>query len=139
MSSTSQPHPAASDRPRLRRPPSHRRLGIGLGVLLFGLAVLGGGGALVLRNLLDPGEAVAGVTDVALRDNAFSPAAIEVPVGTTVTWRWDGAEEHNVVGDGFGSPVHRDGAFAHAFAEPGTYPYRCTLHFLMRGEVVVVA
>lgn len=124
------------DRPHLRRRPSPRRLVIALGGLLLLLAVVGGG-ALVLRDLLDPGEAVAGVTEVTLRDNAFSPAAIAVPPGTTVTWRWDDVEAHNVVGDGFESPVQTEGEFAHPFAEPGTYPYRCTLHFLMRGEVVV--
>lgn len=125
------------ERPRLGRRPSRRRLGIVLGALLLGLGVLGGVGALVLQSLLDPGEAVSGVTVVTLRDSAFSPAAIEVPAGTTVTWRWDDAEAHNVVGDGFESSVQLDGEFAHAFTEPGTYPYQCTLHFLMRGEVVV--
>lgn len=124
-------------RPRLGTRPSRKRVGIALGILLLALAVVGGGGALVLRNMLDPGEAVVGVTEVTLRDNAFAPASIEVSAGTTVTWRWDEAEEHNVVGDDFASPVQLDGEFTHAFAEPGTHAYRCTLHYLMRGEVVV--
>jgi plastocyanin len=54
-----------------------------------------------------------------------------------VTWRWQGEEEHNVVADDFESPTQTTGRFAHTFAEPGTYAYECTLHFFMRGEVVV--
>lgn len=104
---------------------------------LIGLAVLAGAGALLVRARLDPGAPVAGVTEVAIHDNAFAPTAIEVPVGTTVTWHWDGREQHNVVGDGFQAPTQANGAFAHTFGEPGTYPYRCALHYFMRGEVVV--
>ena len=95
------------------------------------------GGFFWLWNRMDPGEAVAGVLTVAVRDNEFAPSAVEVPSGSTVTWTWEGAEEHNVVGEGFESPVQREGEFVQTFAEPGPHPYRCTLHYLMRGEVVV--
>lgn len=106
-------------------------------ITIVSLALLAGAGALFVRAQLDPGAPVAGVTDVAVRDDLFAPAAIEVPAGATVTWRWEGEEEHNVVGDGFQSSNQVDGEFAHTFAAPGTYDYRCTLHFFMRGEVVV--
>jgi plastocyanin len=119
-----------------RRPSRRRRILLGVVVALIAVA---GIAALVVRAQLDPGDPVAGVTEVAVRDNEFAPAAIEVPVGTTVTWRWEGEEEHNVVGDGFESPVQTEGEFAQTFAEPGTYDYRCTLHVFMRGEVVVTA
>ena len=108
-----------------------------LTVALVALAVVAGTAALVIRAQLDPGDPVAGVTEVAVRDDEFAPAAIAVPVGTTVTWRWEGDNQHNVVGDDFESPVQTDGEFAQTFAEPGTYDYRCTLHLFMRGEVVV--
>jgi plastocyanin len=78
-----------------------------------------------------------GVTDVAVRDNVFEPPVIEVPVDTTVTWRWEGDNPHNVVGDGFESEIQTAGTFTHAFAAPGRYDYRCTLHGGMRGEIVV--
>ena len=103
------------------------------------LAALAGGAALIVRAELDPGPPVAGVTTVAVRDQEFVPAAIEVPAGTTVTWQWEGDEGHNVVGDAFESPTQTDGTFSQTFGEPGTYAYECTLHFFMRGEVVVVA
>lgn len=114
---------------------SNRR--VALVATLLVLIVGAGIAALAVRAQLDLGVPVAGVSTVAVRDNEFAPAAIEVPAGTTVTWRWEGEEEHNVIGDQFESPVQNDGAFAHVFAAPGTYDYRCTLHVFMRGEVVV--
>jgi plastocyanin len=82
---------------------------------------------------------VTGVTEVAARDNRFTPPAIQVPAGTTVTWRFeDRFVPHDVTADGFGSgEPERSGTFAHTFDQPGTYPYRCTLHAGMDGRVVV--
>jgi plastocyanin len=83
------------------------------------------------------GALVTNVSEVAVRDNYFEPAAIEVPLGTTVTWRWEGDHDHNVVGDDFASDVQTEGDFARSFTEPGRHAYRCTLHGGMDGEVVV--
>ena len=82
---------------------------------------------------------VTGVTQVAAKDNRFSPAAIQVPAGTTVTWTFeDGLIPHDVKGDSFSSgEPRRKGSFTHTFDRPGTYPYRCTLHDGMTGRVVV--
>ena len=78
--------------------------------------------------------------DVAVTDMRFEPASLEVEAGTTVTWLFDdGSVRHDVVGDGWGSEVERDGTFTHTFDEPGTYAYDCTLHRGMTGEVVVTA
>ena len=86
-------------------------------------------------------DAVAGVTEVAAKDNQFTPPAIEVPAGTTVTWAFeDGFVPHDVTADGFSSgDPQRSGSFTHTFDQPGTYPYRCTLHDGMTGRVVVTA
>ena len=137
--SSNVPDPTATQPPPpvTQRRPRHR-LWIGLAAGALVLAVLGIATVLIVRAQLDPGDPVSGVTEVAVRDDEFAPAAIEVPTGTTVTWRWEGEDEHNVVGDGFESPNQVDGEFAHTFAAPGTYDYRCTLHFFMRGEVVVI-
>ena len=81
----------------------------------------------------------AGVTRVAAKDNKFTPPAIQVAAGTTVTWAFeDGLVPHDVTGDGWrsGDP-QRKGTFAHSFDRPGTYPYRCTVHDGMNGRVVV--
>jgi plastocyanin len=84
---------------------------------------------------------VTGVTEVAAKDNRFTPPAIEVPADTTVTWEFkDRFVPHDVTGDGFSSgEPRRSGSFTHTFDRPGTYPYRCTLHDGMEGRVVVTA
>jgi plastocyanin len=108
-----------------------------LAVVLAVVAVLVAGSALLVRAQLDPGPPVSGVTEVVVRDNEFIPPSIAVSPGTTVTWRWEGEQAHDVVGDGFASPIQAEGEFSHTFSERGTFDYRCTLHAFMRGRVVV--
>jgi len=100
-------------------------------VVLAGCGGGGGGGA--------DAAPVTGVTEVAAKDNRFTPAAIQVPAGTEVTWRFeDGFVPHDVKADGFSSgEPRRKGTFAHSFAQPGTYAYHCTVHDGMTGRVVV--
>lgn len=83
-------------------------------------------------------EGTATAPVVVLERRAFRPEASTVPAGTTITWSWpEGSIDHNVVGDGFSSPIQRAGTFAHRFAEPGSYAYQCTLHPGMDGSVAV--
>ena len=93
----------------------------------------GGGGA--------DAAPVTGVTRVAAKDNKFTPRAIQVPAGTEVTWTFkDRFVPHDVKADGFSSgEPQRSGTFTHTFDRPGTYPYRCTVHDNMTGQVVVTA
>jgi plastocyanin len=109
--------------------------------LLFAVALLAG----CVNNIGGGRDAAAdqppatGVTRVVAKDISFSPAAIQVPAGTTVTWSFrDGQVPHNVHGDGWGSgdPQH-SGSYRHTFDRPGTYTYHCTLHPQMTGRVVV--
>jgi plastocyanin len=82
---------------------------------------------------------VTGVTQVAAKDNKFTPPTIQVPAGTQVTWTFkDRFVPHDVTGDGWksGEP-QRSGTFTHSFDKPGTYPYRCTVHDGMTGRVIV--
>jgi plastocyanin len=82
---------------------------------------------------------VTGVTEVAAKDNQFTPPAIQVTAGTTVTWSFDDRfVPHDVSGDGWTSGDPKStGTFTHTFDRPGTYAYRCTLHDGMDGRVVV--
>jgi plastocyanin len=84
---------------------------------------------------------VTGVTEVAAGDNRFSPAAIQVPAGTEVTWEFnDRFVPHDVTADGWSSgDPQRGGSYTHTFDQPGAYPYRCTVHDGMTGRVVVTA
>ena len=122
-------------RSRLRGP--SRWLWVILGGVILAAALFRGAASLFGAGQADLGPPVTGTTTVGARDNDFAPAAIAVPAGTTVTWAWEGNNDHNVVGDGFESPVQTRGEFAYSFADPGTYDDRCTLHGGMHGEVVV--
>jgi plastocyanin len=75
------------------------------------------------------------------RQGGISPAAIEVPAGTEVTWSFqDDLMPHDVKGDSWGSgEPQRSGTFRRTFDQPGTYDYACRLHPQMTGRVVVTA
>lgn len=84
---------------------------------------------------------------VTVSNNSFSPAALTVAAGTTVTWQWaPTAVGHNVAPAGTEPP--RSGGlqsapntYAHQFNTPGTYVYFCEAHgsptFGMRGTITV--
>lgn len=75
---------------------------------------------------------------------AYSPAAIRIDAGTTVTWNWTGeGGQHNVVhedGD-FESELIGEGGseFQYTFEDAGSYLYACTPHSAlgMKGAVTV--
>lgn len=74
-------------------------------------------------------------------DNAFSPATLTVPPGTTVYWVWGGSAPHNVVfnqaAGGPNSETQTSGQFERAFPSAGTFSYTCTVHLGMDGSIVV--
>ena len=73
----------------------------------------------------------------------FDPPAIQVPAGTTVTWRNADNFTHSVSVAGgklpfLNLPPGQSGAIT--FDQPGAYPYICTYHAQdMKGTVIVVA
>jgi plastocyanin len=77
---------------------------------------------------------------VTIANFAFSPAAVVVPVGTTVTWTNKDVEQHTVTArdKSFDSDVVAgDKSFSFTFAKAGTYDYFCQIHPNMAGRVVV--
>lgn len=76
--------------------------------------------------------------EVLVDDNVYLPAEVVIEVGDTVTWTWQGRAAHDVVGDGFETPLMVEGSFEHTFDTPGTYPYVCTVHPGMEATVYVV-
>lgn len=71
---------------------------------------------------------------------AFEPAALTVPVGTTVTWVNVSSTIHNVVdmNERFISPVLDPGeSYVLQVAEPGLYVYQCTIHPDMEAVLTV--
>jgi len=84
--------------------------------------------------------AVANGGDVAIDNFRFSPVAASVPVGAVVTWINKDDVPHDIVSSqhAFKSPVlDTNERFSHTFDKPGTYPYYCSLHPKMTGQVVV--
>ncbi|GEM_PF-850253 len=77
---------------------------------------------------------------VVLEHVAFNPPVVTIHAGQTVAWLWeDQGIAHDVTFDaGFHSPLQSSGVWTHTFDHPGTYPYRCTQHLEMTGEVVVL-
>ena len=89
-----------------------------------------------------PTEPVAG-NIVTIKDFAFSPATITVPVGATVTWTNEDSTAHTIVivsgSEGsVNSPQLETGSnYSHAFKRAGTYAYHCGIHTYMEGTVIV--
>lgn len=88
-----------------------------------------------------PLAVASGGSTVTMADFSYSPATITVSPGDTVTWTNAGpAEPHTATGDGFDTGEVAVGSSGSAtFAQPGTFPYVCTLHPQMTGTVEVVA
>lgn len=84
-----------------------------------------------------------GSVEIAMVDDRFDPAQLEVPVGTVVTWVNKGADWHNVssTAAGFASEKIRPGeSFSFQFNTPGVYRFVCRHHGLagMTGQITVV-
>lgn len=115
-------------------------------LLLFSLAVAmmgcggGGGGDSTPTTPTTPAQPIA-TTSVTMQNFAFSPAAIVVSPGATVTWTNNDNTNHNVT---FSSTsIASTTEFASGSKSvvmptaAGTYAYTCTLHGGMNGSVKV--
>jgi plastocyanin len=70
----------------------------------------------------------------------FSPATITIKTGETVVWKNNDDHNHSVIAedDSFKSENLANGdTFSHAFDKAGKYPYSCSYHPRMKGEVIV--
>jgi plastocyanin len=75
-----------------------------------------------------------------IKQFAFQPRSLEVPVGTTVTWTNNDAIQHSVTAsdNSFDSGFFtQGGTYSHTFDQPGTYAYYCARHGSMMGEIKV--
>ncbi len=117
---------------------------LGLGLLILqqvapATPVLGG------RALAAAAQELSDSTAVEIKLFEFTPAALEVPPGSTVVWTNLDGSYHNVTSgtaaspDGaFDSGLFDEGqAFAFTFDQPGAYPYFCARHPFMAGQITV--
>ncbi len=122
------------DGPRRRR---FRPGWVAIGVLALTAAILvaGAPGPWQRSHAAVQGVGVGGASDV------FTPAALSVTAGDSVTWTWQGGQ-HSVTSTGaepFDSGSLSAGSFTHAFATAGTFSYVCIWHSGMTGTITVVA
>lgn len=114
--------------------------------VLLALACLSAGctsGPVPAQTTGTPASSASSLDTITIKDFAFSPAALTIKTGTTVTWVNDDSAPHTVVSDDgapapFTSPQLATGAsFPQRFAQAGTYAYHCSIHPSMKGTVVV--
>ena len=123
-----------------RAPLRRRRRVVTLALLASLVVALVAAAPTVILLLSNPavGDPAVGTDAITVQNDAFDPPVIQIKPGTTVTWTLnDGGRAHNVVADGWSSEVLASGSYRHTFAEPGSYAYRCTLHWGMDGRVDV--
>jgi plastocyanin len=101
--------------------------------LAAGMALLGVAHAVTAR----AADATAGIDNF-----AFTPAKLEIPAGTKVTWTNHDDIPHTVTSANppklfHSGPLDTDDSFAFTFDKPGTYTYFCALHPHMQGTVLV--
>lgn len=99
-------------------------------------------GAVAVAGLAAGGTEAAATRTVRVDDNRFSPSRITVRVGTTVTWKWVGTNEHDVrVVKGpkrFHSDLMHEGQYRQRFTRKGTYRIVCDPHRSFMTMTVVV-
>ena len=104
-----------------------------LRVALVGAAILVAAGAL-------PAAAEADTVPVSIQFAAFGPDQLDVLPGETVEWTNISERRHTVNADdeSFASgDLFGGDKFTREFDEVGTYPYHCTVHAGMTGEIDV--
>lgn len=81
-----------------------------------------------------------GANEVFIQNYAFNPSTITVPVNTTITWTNKDPVNHTVTSDNglFDSgAIQSKGIYSRQFTTAGTYPYHCSIHTYMTGNVIV--
>jgi plastocyanin len=115
------------------------------GVALSGLllSACGGGAAAEAADTAPATNATVASSSgssVLIDKYTFGPDQLTVPVGTTVTWTNNDADEHTVVAkdNTFASPALAKGqSFSFKFEKAGTYNYLCSIHPFMVATVTV--
>ena len=82
----------------------------------------------------------AAPTVIVIKDYEFSPSALTIAPGTTVTWVNEDESPHTVADNGKAfrsAALDTSDRFSYTFAQPGEFTYYCTMHPMMVGKIVV--
>lgn len=85
----------------------------------------------------------ASTDKIDIKDFAFTPAAIQVKKGTTVTWTNQDSTRHNIAPDSETADfkaselLDKGKSYSVTFNTVGTYTYHCTPHPYMKASVIV--
>jgi plastocyanin len=76
---------------------------------------------------------------VNIQNFSFQPSSVTVAVGGAVTWTNQDNTPHTATGNGISTgTLNRGQSGSATFSRAGTYPYQCSIHPNMTGQVVVV-
>jgi plastocyanin len=92
------------------------------------------------NNPTDPNNPPPGGNSVTISNFSFSPSNLTVSAGTTVTWTNNDAVAHTSTsnsGAWDSGNIAQGGTFSFTFDSTGTYPYHCTPHPQMTGQIIV--
>ena len=107
-------------------------LGIGIVALLIGVVALSG--CTQSQQNVPPNTVI-------IQNFAFSPNNLTVKAGTTVTWINKDSTAHTVTSDSgaFTSSgnLNTGTNYTFTFTKAGTYPYHCSIHPSMTGQIIV--
>jgi plastocyanin len=81
-----------------------------------------------------------GQVAVSIAGFAFSPQAVTVSKGATVTWTNNDSTTHTITSDNGiwdSGEVAPGKTFSRTFNDTGTFPYHCIIHVTMKAQVVV--
>ena len=76
---------------------------------------------------------------ISIRNYAFEPQDYTVDSGTNVVWTNNDSVQHTVDGgQEFKSAILQPGdTYSHVFTDSGSFPYSCTIHPSMKGQINV--
>lgn len=95
-------------------------------------------------SLIGAQPAAAATHSITISNYAFSPAAVTITAGDTVTWTNQDHAPHNVTTTSspvavHGSTMQKGQSWSYTFTTPGTYAYICSIHPDMEATLTVVA
>jgi plastocyanin len=89
----------------------------------------------------DDTEAVADATMVDIKDLAYMPDSVEIPVGATVTWTNSDTVPHTATAKDRealqSGTLNQGDSYSQTFDQPGTFDYFCEFHANMKGTIIV--